>query len=437
MLKKWNSTLLFCAIVASLGGFLFGYNTSVISGALLFMTKEFGLTTFQQEFIVSILLIGCLFGALFGGGLADRFGRKPLLFTTCLLFFVGTFFMVIAQGTLTIFLGRFIGGLGIGLASLVVPLYLAEISPAKSRGAIVSFNQLAITIGILVAYIVNLGFSGTGDFRWMFAFEFFPAALFFLSLFFIPETPSYLSRINKKSVAETVLKKLGHKTDMQESAPISKKVSLKLLFHPSVKSAFFIGILLSVFQQITGINIVIYYAPTIFSQAGFQSAQSAIFATVGVGVVNVIMTIVALFLIDRIGRKPLLYIGLIGMIISLAVLGLSFQLHNDFIAPIAMICLMSYVAFFAISLGPIAWLIISEIYPLEIRGKAMGIATGANWICNFIVSLTFLTLIAELGKTGTFWVYSIIGIIALLFVWKKVPETKGKTFAQIQQFWKK
>ncbi len=429
--------LLFSVFVASLGGLLFGFNTSVISGALLFITKQFSFSTFDQELVVSTLLVGALIGALLGGSMADKLGRKLTLFFTVFLFAIGVFFLVVAD-TLSFFLiGRFILGLAIGIVSLCVPLYIAEISPPKIRGALVSCNQLAITIGILIAYLVDYGYSDQGQWRWMFAFAFFPTALLFIGLFFIKETPSWLLEEGREKEAKKAAKQLHPELVYSQETKEGILAKKKGIFHRSVRTPFIIGVGISIFQQITGINVVIYYAPRIFQAAGFQSSQTAILATVGVGIVNVIMTIIALWLIDKAGRRPLLMVGLIGMFFSLLILGFSFYEEAKELGIASIVSMITYVAFFAISLGPVAWLIISEIYPLSIRGKAMGIAVFANWTCNYIVSLTFLTLLEQLSTAGTFLLYAAICLIALWFVRKWVPETKNKTFEEIQHFWAK
>ena len=414
MHKKYTLYSLFVSCVAALSGLLFGYNTSVISGVLLFITRDFQLTTFEQEVVVSTILIGALLGALCGGFIADAIGRKKTLFVTLVLFLIGVLTLSDSIGFNTLLIGRFVTGLGVGIVSMAAPLYIAEMSPPGSRGALVSINQLFITIGILLAYIVAYAYADRAAWREMFSFALIPIVIQFIGLFFISETPAWLAgNLHKQA---------------------KKSTHWKELFSPKVRLPFLIGIGISVFQQITGINTVIYYAPQIFQLAGYQTAQTALFATILVGAVNVLMTCIALWLIDLLGRRPLLIGGLIGMAASLSCLGVSFLDQGGLMA---LIGLLSYVAFFALSLGPVAWLIISEIYPLGIRGRAMGIATFSNWVANYFVSLTFLTLIDILGPSNTFWLYAIICFLGLWFVIKFVPETKGKTLEQIQHFWKK
>lgn len=442
MQKNGVYTCFFYALIASIGGLLFGYNTSVISGALFFLGKDFSLTTFQKELVVSTILMGALIGALFGGIATDK-GRKKALISACGLYAIGAVLFVTAQSFPTILIGRFVGGLGLGLSSLCVPLYIAEISPPQNRGAFVSLNQLAITIGILTGYIFNYAFSYHDSWRAMIGFQFIFILVFVILLFLIPETPSFLASLGKIEVAKKLRDKLGHKEKTEEGKIATRKEEKEKkalsahLFKKPLCYPFIIGIGLSVFQQITGINTIIYYAPQIFTEAGFASAHSAIFATLGVGIVNVIMTIGALFVIDKLGRRPLLMIGLVGMILSLGALGTLFHLETDHVGIGAVVCLFAYIAFFAISLGPIAWLVISEIFPLEIRGKAMGIAIAANWICNILVSLTFLTLLEMLTPSYTFYLYAFISVLGLIFVYFTVFETKGKTFAEIQKHYTK
>jgi MFS transporter, SP family, galactose:H+ symporter len=440
--RTFTRYTLFVCIIAALGGLLFGYNATVISGVLLFVSQQFSFTTFQQEIIVSTLIVGAFLGAGFGGMLADKIGRKKTLLLTTILFAIGTVLLMVSQGMGSLLIGRFVSGFAIGIASLAVPLYIAEMSDPDHRGALVSLNQLAITIGILLSYGIDYAFSSDDQWRLMFGFALIPAILMFVGLFFIPETPSFLVANGKIEKATKVLKKITtNKASLEslnelEEGSKKKLVNWQTLLSKSIRPALIVGILVSVFQQITGINTVIYYAPKIFQFAGFQSASSAILASLGIGVVNVIVTIIALWIIDIVGRRLLLIVGIIGMVVSLSILGMAFFISAASIGSIAVVSLMSYVAFFAIGLGPVAWLIISEIYPLGVRGRAMGIATFANWVCNYIVSLTFLSLIDFLGTAGAFWLYAVIGLIALWFVCKRVPETKGKTLQQIQKYWK-
>ncbi len=366
MHKKYPFTTysLFVSCIAAIGGILFGYNTSVISGVLLFITHDFQLTTLEQEIIVSTLLIGALIGAFLGGFIADHFGRKKTLFITLILFFIGVWTLTESSGYQMLLIGRFLSGLAIGIVSMAVPLYIAEMSPPENRGALVSLNQLCITIGILLAYIVSYAYSGEGEWRDMFGFAFLPIVIQFIGLFLIPETPSWLLSHNKKEAAEKILHRIRvahpnlHLAEVEKAEDAPSKKNWKELFAPAVRQPFLIGIGIAVFQSITGINTVIYYAPQIFELAGYTAAQTALFATMLVGIVNVVVTIISLWLIDRLGRRPLLIGGLIGMAASLALLGVAFLTHGDLTGLAAVVGLLVYVAFFAVSLGTVAWCII-------------------------------------------------------------------------------
>lgn len=441
-MRKYRYSLTI-SLMASLGALLFGYCTSVISGAILFILKQIPMTTFEEEILVSILLIGAVLGAVIGGILSDKTGRRHALFLTAILFLIGTTFLYIASGFFQLLLGRIITGIAIGIASLVVPLYIAEISPVALRGRFVSLNQLAISLGILLAYSINYSLATEAQWQMMFGFAFIPATLLFIATFFIPETPAFLATHGQISKAKTILQRI-HRAKKDEEVFIETQkaesqelIKWKHFFDKSLRPALIVGILIAVFQQITGINTVIYYAPQILGFAGFTSASSATLATVGIGVINVIATFIGLWLVDIVGRRKLLIVGIAGMIFSLGVLGFSFMISSTPLSVLIILSLMGYVSFFAIGLGVVTWLILSEIYPMGIRGRAMGTATFISWICNFIVSLTFLTLIEILGISSTFLLYAAISVGALYFVWKKVPETKGKTFEEIQDFWKK
>ncbi len=436
--------VLLLAGIASLGGLLFGYNTGVISGAAIFVADQMQLSLEQEAGLVSTILIGALIGALLGGSLTDLLGRKRSLFVTAFLFLIGTFFLVKAHTLTSLLIGRFIQGLGVGIVSVAAPLYIAEISPTKARGMLVSFNQLAITIGILISYIIDYSFADIAQWRWMFGFAFLPTIVMLIALFIIPETPSWLSSHGRKLDARKIMDKINPrrgegKEDSLEGEKHERmhRGRFRDLFSHAIRPAFITGVGISVFQQITGINAIVYYAPRVFQLAGFASPSTAIFATMIMGLINVGMTILALWLIDYLGRKPLLLIGLSGMSICLFTLGLAFLFKGESIGIISIITIIGYVSFFAISLGPVAWLIISEIYPLQVRGKAMGIAIFANWACNYLVSSTFRDLLQYLGASGTFWLYTFISLLGILFVIRKVPETKNKTFDEIQHFWQK
>jgi len=435
------------ASFAALGGLLFGYDTGVISGALIFIKREFGLTTTAEEVVVSGVLLGATIGAIFGGKAADLFGRRRVLLVTAAIFGIGALASAVAASPTILIISRVVLGLAIGLASTNVPVYLSEVAPPHARGWVVSLFQLAVTVGIVVAYLTDYAFAGVVEgWRWMLGLAVAPALVFGTGMFFLPETPRWLIRGGHHEVAHRVLVRIRELGDVNvEIEEIKASLARQTegghwtdLLRRQVRPALFVGVGLAVFQQITGINTVIYYAPKILQTAGFNSASGAILATVGIGVVNVAMTIIAMFLVDRAGRRPLLLVGIAGMIITLGVLGLSFRISNPSgqLAWIAVICLMGYVASFAISLGPIFWLLIAEIYPLKIRGLAEGTAATFNWASNLIVSLTFLTLVEKLGASSTFLLYAFASVASWLFAYYFVPETKGRTLEQIEAFWR-
>ena len=434
------------ATFAALGGLLFGYDTGVISGAELFLKNDFTLSTFALEVIVSGVLAGAAVGALLGGRLADLFGRRKLLIVTAIIFGAGGIVCAAATSPAILVIGRIIVGLGIGLASGTVPVYISEVSPADARGWQVSLFQLAITVGILLAYIVDYAFASIQGWRWMFGLAVVPAAIFGMGMLFLPESPRWLARRGHHEKARAMLSRIRGTSDVSAElqeierslAHADERGRLSDLFAPSVRPALVVGIGLAIFQQVTGINTVIYYAPLIIQSAGISSESGAILATAGIGVVNVLMTIVAMWLIDRVGRRPLLLVGTAGMVATLGLLGLAFHMSgkSGALVWLAVISMMVYVASFAISLGPIFWLLISEIYPLKIRSSSEGLAAAFNWGSNLLVSLTFLTLLEVIGSARTFWLYGLFAIAAWIFSYFRVPETKGRTLEEIEDFWR-
>ncbi len=441
-----RSFVYLAAAFAALGGLLFGYDTGVISGAELFIRRDFTLSTFALEVIVSGVLAGASVGALGGGRLADLFGRRKLLIATAIIFAAGALLCAVAQSPQILIVGRIIVGLGIGLSSSTVPVYISEVAPADARGWQVSLFQLAVTVGILLAYVVDFAFAQIQSWRWMFGFALFPAVIFGAGMFFLPESPRWLLRSGQAELARATLARVRGTADVgKEMSEIERSLShaeekgrLSDLLEPSLRPALIAGIGLAVFQQITGINTVIYYAPVIIQSAGISSASGAILATAGIGLVNVLMTIVSMRLIDRVGRRPLLLTGIAGMVVTLGLLGIIFRDTNHIGAHawLAVISLMAYVASFAISLGPIFWLLISEIYPLKIRNSAEGMAATFNWGSNLVIALTFLTLLERLGPSWTFWLYGFCAVASWIFSYYFVPETKGRTLEEIEDFWR-
>ena len=435
------------AAFAGLGGLLFGYDTGVISGAQLFYATDFSLSKDAIEVMVAAGLAGAAAGALLGGRLADLFGRRTLLIFTALIFATGAVVCAVATSAAILFAGRIIVGLGIGLSSGTVPVYISEVSPADARGWTVSLFQLAITVGILLAYLVDYAFADMRGWRWMFGLAVVPATIFALGMFFLPESPRWLVRRGRLETARTILSRIRDTSDVdselgeieRSSQQAQEHGNWRDLLSPALRPALIVGIGLAVFQQVTGINTVIYYAPIIIQSAGIPSASGAILTTAGIGVVNVLMTIVSMWLIDRVGRRPLLLTGITGMTVTLGVLGWAFHSASagGALAWLAVISIMVYVASFAISLGPIFWLLIAEIYPLKVRSSTEGLAATFNWGSNLVVSLTFLTLLRDIGAPRTFWLYALFAVGAWLFSYYLVPETKGRTLEQIEAFWRK
>ncbi|MCU0652309.1 MAG: sugar porter family MFS transporter [Candidatus Omnitrophica bacterium] len=437
-----NFIIYIIAFVAALAGLLFGYDTGVISGAILFIKDQFNLTSVIVERVVSAVLLGAVIGAAFSGAMADKLGRRRSIVITAVLFSLGAIGSAFAPSIPVLVLCRFAIGLAIGVASYVAPLYISEISPPDVRGALVSLNQLMITCGIVVSYLVDYMLTlGQQEWRWMFGLGAIPAVILLIGMIYLPETPRWLVTQGLIDKAKNVLSRTGRGRNADlEIENISKTMSdkkccWKEVFEPWIRPALFVGIGLAFFQQATGINTIIYYAPTIFEFAGFGTHRVAILATVGVGVVNVLMTLVAIWLLDKLGRKPLLYIGMTGMALSLGVLGIAFHMTNlsGLLQWIAVGSVLFYIASFAISLGPIFWLMIAEIYPLRVRGRAMSLATVANWGFNMLVAATFLTLTEKLGKAGTFWLFAALSVVGIAFCYLFVPETKGFTLEEIEE----
>lgn len=431
------------AAVAALGGLLFGYDTGVISGALLFIRNVLKLSATMQGVVVGIVPAGAALGAAAAGYLSDRFGRRRAILAAALLFIVGALLSAVAQNVGHLVSGRFLVGLAIGVASMLTPLYLAEIAPARERGAIVSLNQLCITFGILVSYLVGFGLAeATQGWRWMLGLGALPGVVLALGMLVLPESPRWLAGHGRAADAERVLAALRGNADIsaefhdlrtdlagegRQPARWSDLLSRRL------RRPLVIGVGLAMFQQITGINTVIYFAPTIFQSAGLSSAATSILATAGVGVVNVVMTIVSIRLIDSLGRRPLLFWSLGGMAATLLALAAAFGVGaSGHVALFAVASVAAFVGFFAIGLGPVFWLLIAEIFPLALRGRAMSLATIANWTFNLLVSLTFLDLVKAIGSGGAFLVYAVLSLVGLAFVAAVVPETKGRSLEQIE-----
>lgn len=426
--------------IAAVAGILFGFDTGVISGAILFIEKDFQLSTFQTECVICSVLLGAILGAFLSGRLCDSIGRKKILLTAGCIFSAGTILSGLAPNVQALITGRLILGIAIGISSFAAPLYLAELSPKKNRGFLVTLNQLGITFGILLSYIVDYLLASNEAWRLMLLFGLIPALTLVFGSMVLPESPRYLAFKGRLKEAKQILMYLRSSQDVdQELSEIQTTKTEQYHWQELIKKPRFlkllsVGVLLAIIQQITGINTLIYYAPKVFQMAGFDTS-SAIFVTSIVGLTNVIFTIIALPLVDRLGRRTLLYIGLGGMIISLMCLGLTFQQTqlNEFMRMLTLFSMMLYIACFAISLGPVVFVLLSEIFPLRMRGLGMSIAMGANWLSNMIVALTFLTLIGKLGPSKTFYGYALVSILSMFFIYFFIPETKGKSLEQLEE----
>jgi sugar porter (SP) family MFS transporter len=429
----------------ALGGLLFGYDTGVISGALLFIPNSFKLSTFLQGAIVAGLLLGAMIGAAFAGRMADRLGRRRLIMIAAVIFTVGSLLAAFAPSVGVLVAARVIIGLAVGSAALVVPLYLSEVAPTEVRGAIASLNQLMIVSGILVAFIVNAILASSGNWRLMLGLAAVPSAVLLVGMFFMPETPRYLVHTGEEETAHDVLEDLPGDERPQERIEEIRDVDSKeevtgvrgLLRAKWVRPALLVATGLAVFQQLVGINTIIYYAPTTLTNVGFAKT-SAIYANLIIGVINVGMTVIAIKLIDRVGRKPMLIAGVAGMVLSLLVLGVSLSVlatpHHpgDPAAVITLVCLATFIASFAATWGPVVWVMIPEVLPLSVRGTAMGVAVFGNWAANFAVSQTFPALLKGVGPGPVFLGYAGLGILAGLFVMAFVAETKGRSLEEIE-----
>ena len=431
------------AAVAATAGLLFGFDIAVINGAIIFLQSQFHLTDVQTEVATSSLLFGCIFGASCAGWFTDRLGRRRVLMLTGLGFALSAVGAAIPQSLAQFVAARFVGGLAIGAGSVLAPLYIAEVAPAKKRGRLVSLNQMAIVSGILLAYLVNWGLSflGQNSWRWMFATAAVPAIALFIALFFVPESPRWLVEQRRSAEALAVLTRVnGSVMAAQELKSIEETVaeetgSLSELFGPAFRRPLWIAVALAILQQITGMNTVLFYGALIFKrQVGNESESAAIFANVIVGLVNALATIVALWLIDRAGRRPLLMISTGVMAFSQTGLGLAF-LGRTPSATLILTMMLFCVAAFAIGLGPGFWVLLAEIFPTRIRGRAMSIATVCLWCASTLLTMTFLSLTNALSPTGAFLIYAGFCVITFLIVWLAVPETKGRTLEEIEHSW--
>ena len=436
---KKNQLLIF-STAAALGGLLFGFDTGVISGAIHFIKIEFNLNAYQEGFAVSNLMIACVIGALLAGPIADWTGRKKVLILCAVLFTVSAILSGLPRSFTELVIARFIGGMGVGMASVVSPMYIAEISPAKIRGRLVALNQLAIVVGILLSYLSNwlLVDTGINNWRYMLVAEILPAITFLVGLFFIPESPRWLTKEGLEKEALDVINIVAgeanadHELQEVKKSLAEKRTSLKELLHPSLRRVLIVGILFSLFAHITGIDTIIYYGPIIFLESGFKT-DSALLASVMIGITNLIFTFVGMAMVDKAGRKFLLLVGLAGMGISMMLVG--FCMQSDIIsAKWTLLWIMTYIASFAMSIGVVIWVYLSEIYPTRVRGQALSVATMVLWLGNVILTQLFPVMMERFGG-GTFYIFSFICLLAFIFTWTMVKETKGVSLEEIEEMW--
>ena len=437
-MKNYNSAYIIrISFISALGGYLFGFDFAVISGALPFLQQQFGLDAYWEGFATGSLALGAMIGCLFAGKLSDKFGRKRGLLVAAGLFFLSSLCMAFSPNKGIFISSRFIAGIGVGMASMLSPMYIAEIAPAVLRGRMVAINQLTIVIGILITNVVNYSLRNFGDdaWRWMFGLGTIPSGLFFIGALSLPESPRWLVTVSRVDEAFAILKKIGNNNFAEETLSSIKKADTGIIkqgfgaaFKKAVLPAVLIGIGLAVFQQFCGINVVFNYTPRIFQSIGV-SQDDQLLQTVFIGVVNLIFTLLAMLLVDKLGRKPLMLIGSAGLCILYIVVVQMLAAGSTSVSWF----LLSAIGVYAMSLAPVTWVLISEIFPNKVRGVATSIAVLSLWAAYFILVFTFPILFDKLGDS-TFYIYSAICLIGFVFVILKVKETKGKTLEEMEMF---
>ncbi len=440
-MKKAAWYVLSVTLVAAIGGLIFGFDTAIVAGATRYMKDQFTLDSLQEGWAVGVVLIGCMFWAGLAGPLSDRIGRRRFMRVSAVLFLVSAVGCALPRTITAFVVFRFVGGLGIGSAAVLSPLYIAELAPARIRGALVSVNQLAIVTGILLAYFVNWLFAGAGpdNWRWMYGMGAVPSILFFLLLLGVPESPRWLVKNGREEEARAVLTRADGAAaaaagirDIQGALALEQG-SFREIFRPAFRRPLLIAVVLAVFQQVTGINAILYYAPRIFEGAGF-ARMSAIGQSTVVGLVNMLFTVVAILLADRVGRRPLLLVATGGMGLSLVLLGAAFR-FPVLPASALLVIILFYIAFFASAMGPLVWVVMAEIFPIKVRGGAMGLATLVLWLADFAVTLTFPVISDRFHPSTAFWLYAAMCALALVFMLFYLPETKGRTLEEIERRW--
>lgn len=434
--------LYFICLIATMGGLMFGFDIAIISGAVPFIQPYFGWNELQLGWGVSSLLVGAIIGAFVSGVLTDKYGRKKLLIIVALFFAVSCAVTAIAESSALFITARLFGGLAVGAASVLSPMYVAEVAPANRRGMLVAVYQLAIVLGILCSYSINYWLHDVdGNWRWMFATGIFPSVLFFTGLFFIPESPRWLYKAGLEEESLKVLTRIGGeslaKGEISEIADSLKgssaSVSIGELFKSSSRKVMLVGFFLAIFVQISGINTIVDYAPKILLAAGVE-IKNALLQTSLIGIINFLFTFVAILFIDKVGRRLLYLIGSMGMAVTLVMLSISFYLKMDGIFTLT--CIMLFIAFFSSCIGPVFWTLVSEIFPNRIRGKAVAFASFTQWVFNFLVVLLFPHFLASLGGAATFLFLALMSLLQWLFTYLYVPETKGKSLEEIEKLWK-
>jgi sugar porter (SP) family MFS transporter len=435
---KSNLKLFFYTFIAVFGGLMVGLNMGGIAGAIDIIDTKFMLSPLLKGFVTSAILVGCLFGALLGGRWSDKFGRKRIMVVSCVLLLLSAIGCALSPDATILIISRFIGGLGVGILSAVVPTYVSELSPARMRGTLVSFYQMAVVVGILIAYSADYMLLDThGNWRLMLGLPLPFACIYILLLLFLPESPRWLIQKHDSGRAEAIIAKLNYDDDDKadvfnaDNTQGANSVTIKEMFKGKTGKIVLLGSLLAFFQQITGINVVINYAPTILSEAGV-GGDVALMQAILVGIVNLLFTVIAVWLVDRAGRKILLLTGCAGLVVSLGYLTFAFG-HPELHTMGILIALLLYIAFFAFSLSPLMFVVTSEIYPTKIRGTAMALSTGISWVCAFIVVQFFPWVMSSLGGSVAFGIFAVLSLAAFLFIKIFIPETKGKSLEEIEK----